>query len=615
MNHLTFHVSQSDLQSTNDFWEHLRRRFFSRLERPHEAGARSLENRLRRYYLITCVQNGRSDKVAEFFERHAAELQFQPEWRDWFALPFTRNPEAHPTFEAYFSREWQDNFVLSLHNFLNTVFQNLPLPSLLAFHEDQERLKAMAVELCQLQETIKEQRDIQHQHQQRGGGSGGGSGSARADAWGGVAPTMTTTTDVDAGHGHTPASPSPSSSSAAAAPHVSREASAGSAAAAAAGGLPDDTVSVNVGGGEEDEEAEDEVDEEEADSSAKQRDADADADADNNVSASPAQQVFVAINTESYTEHRAAVVQLRASRAADLVASADADGVVKVWSFAPSLATVATVDTGAAFSTLAWADKVLYIGRRDASISRFEVGTGAAEVETVAVKVEGHPVVTALACKPHIVMAAMSVAVPGGGGSSHSSAATSVLVALNPRTLEVLFQFEKLALTTSIHLNTGGTLLVLASADKLVRIADVGAKAFLGTPWTPHPEAGVRSVCFGPGDTGIFSIGCDGQVKMFGAPPQAMVAQGGEGVWADIAVSSEGEYLLQGGAKGAVIYPVRHAEDAPPAVGVCALGGHAGGVGSVEWVASDMMGGSICFTGGGAGEGVLVHTLTNLSQV
>ena len=30
------------------------------------------------------VQNGRPDRVTHFFETLAAELQSQPEWREWF---------------------------------------------------------------------------------------------------------------------------------------------------------------------------------------------------------------------------------------------------------------------------------------------------------------------------------------------------------------------------------------------------------------------------------------------------------------------------------------------------------------------------------------------------
>ena len=52
-----------------------------------------------------------------------AELQGAAEWRDWFALPFIFAPEQNPAFALYFSRQWTDTFLVSLHNFLSALFQ------------------------------------------------------------------------------------------------------------------------------------------------------------------------------------------------------------------------------------------------------------------------------------------------------------------------------------------------------------------------------------------------------------------------------------------------------------------------------------------------------------
>lgn len=39
-------------------------------------------------------------QVAEFFDKIAAEVQAFPEWRDWFALPFIKNPELQPMYDT-----------------------------------------------------------------------------------------------------------------------------------------------------------------------------------------------------------------------------------------------------------------------------------------------------------------------------------------------------------------------------------------------------------------------------------------------------------------------------------------------------------------------------------
>ena len=41
------------------------------------------------------------------------------------ALPFTKNPEANPTFRIYFSREWYQTLNTSLRNFFSTIFTYL----------------------------------------------------------------------------------------------------------------------------------------------------------------------------------------------------------------------------------------------------------------------------------------------------------------------------------------------------------------------------------------------------------------------------------------------------------------------------------------------------------
>lgn len=68
-------------------------------------------------------------------------------WWHCQVLPFVKSPETHPTFEIYFTRPWLDTFTLSLNNFLSTVLQNIPLPTLLSFDDEQLKLRAMADEI------------------------------------------------------------------------------------------------------------------------------------------------------------------------------------------------------------------------------------------------------------------------------------------------------------------------------------------------------------------------------------------------------------------------------------------------------------------------------------
>ncbi|XP_053320785.1 WD repeat-containing protein 91 [Spea bombifrons] len=129
-----------DLNGMLDYWAYLERRLFSRLEDVYRPTIHKLKTSLFRYYLVYTVQTSRTDKAHEFFQKQAAELQNQAEWKEWFALPFIPTPEGNPTFATYFSRQWADTFTVSLHNFLSVLFQCMPVPTILSFEAECQRI-------------------------------------------------------------------------------------------------------------------------------------------------------------------------------------------------------------------------------------------------------------------------------------------------------------------------------------------------------------------------------------------------------------------------------------------------------------------------------------------
>ncbi|XP_054844564.1 WD repeat-containing protein 91 isoform X2 [Eublepharis macularius] len=133
------YVQSYDLTALRDYWSYLERRLFSRLEDVYRPTVNKLKISLYRYYLIHTVQTSRNDKTQEFFLKQASELQNQAEWKEWFVLPFIPNPESNPTFGTYFSRQWADTFIVSLHNFLSVLFQCMPVPVILNFDEECQR--------------------------------------------------------------------------------------------------------------------------------------------------------------------------------------------------------------------------------------------------------------------------------------------------------------------------------------------------------------------------------------------------------------------------------------------------------------------------------------------
>uniref|UniRef100_A0A8C3FE81 WD repeat-containing protein 91 n=1 Tax=Chrysemys picta bellii TaxID=8478 RepID=A0A8C3FE81_CHRPI len=140
-------VQTYDLAALRDYWNYLDRRLFSRLEDVYRPTVNKLKTSLFRYYLVYTVQTNRIDKAQEFFLKQASELQNQVEWKDWFVLPFLPTPDSNPAFATYFSRQWADTFIVSLHNFLSVLFQ-------LILNFDAE---------CQRSALVQEENDILRQ--------------------------------------------------------------------------------------------------------------------------------------------------------------------------------------------------------------------------------------------------------------------------------------------------------------------------------------------------------------------------------------------------------------------------------------------------------------------
>lgn len=82
---LQSYVTSYDLSSLYDYWAYLNHRLFSRLEQRYMSSVRKLEVGLLKYYVTYASQTNKTDKVLEFFERMATELQNQTEFKDWFS--------------------------------------------------------------------------------------------------------------------------------------------------------------------------------------------------------------------------------------------------------------------------------------------------------------------------------------------------------------------------------------------------------------------------------------------------------------------------------------------------------------------------------------------------
>uniref|UniRef100_A0A672YU56 WD repeat-containing protein 91 n=1 Tax=Sphaeramia orbicularis TaxID=375764 RepID=A0A672YU56_9TELE len=152
-------VQNFDLLGLKEYWLYLDRRLFCRLEDVYRTTVNKLRTSLYRYYVINA---GNVEKTQEFFQKQASELQGQAEWRDWFILPFVPAPELNPAFSPYFSRQWADTFLVSLHNFLSVLFQCMHI---LYFDAEVQKMTSVMEENEQLRQLVRTHTDTQTHNQ------------------------------------------------------------------------------------------------------------------------------------------------------------------------------------------------------------------------------------------------------------------------------------------------------------------------------------------------------------------------------------------------------------------------------------------------------------------
>eukprot|EP00116_Pleurobrachia_bachei_P003523 sb/3463785/ len=172
--HLLSFVHQYDLIGLKDYWGYLNKRFFKRIPSTSVVNTLvRLETYLFRYYIVYAHQSQKSDKVTEFFEQFDSWGN-RESWRDWFAFPFTKNPETNPIFEPYFHRVWLDNLHMSLQNFISTVLDAVPLPALLrGSSEEKEEKQQLQREVSVLKMKLQDSTSVSSIPQGTVGGSGG----------------------------------------------------------------------------------------------------------------------------------------------------------------------------------------------------------------------------------------------------------------------------------------------------------------------------------------------------------------------------------------------------------------------------------------------------------
>lgn len=462
MDHLQQLVQSFDLAGLREYWAYLEKRLFSRLEDVYRSTVHKLRTSLYRYYVVNTIQKGNLEKTQEFFMKQGAELQGQTEWRDWFVLPFLPSPEQNPLFATYFSRQWADTFLVSLHNFLSVLFQCMPQPVLLSFDAEVQRMTSISEENEQLRQILfalqmdcRDQQDqgtVQHklppyvQNTDR-------LGDTELDlVWSQRAPSTVTppsrnflSTLLPQNRRSSPrpqsslASPSqtavgrkePLSSNQKSKESVSikevKQLSSQSIITEASSSHPPAQGSASVTqpssqpgpppGSQPTAQRHRRIQEHEkerkelftkATPQTPEKKADSEVDSPplepTTTAAAQAQsleQPFIKLSQEEYGEHHSSIMHCRVDSSGRRVASLDVDGVVKVWSFNPMMQTKATIMSKSPLLSLEWAtkpDRLLLLGSGMGTVRLYDTDAKKNLYEMTIDEV--HPRILSLACSP-----------------------------------------------------------------------------------------------------------------------------------------------------------------------------------------------------------------------
>uniref|UniRef100_A0A8C2WRS5 WD repeat-containing protein 91 n=1 Tax=Cyclopterus lumpus TaxID=8103 RepID=A0A8C2WRS5_CYCLU len=560
-------VQSFDLSGLKEYWLYLDRRLLCRLEDVYRSTVNKLRTSLYRYYVINTVQKGNIEKTQEFFQKQALELQSQVEWRDWFILPFIPTPEQNPAFSPYFSRQWADTFLVSLHNFLSVLFQFLnwlsPQPVLLSFDAEVQKTTSLTEEneqLCQLlfalQTESRDQREgdemVHHklpvyvQNMDRLGDTELDLVSSQRPVSAATTPSRNFFSTFLPQGRRTPGK--------------LPQFTTGSSPSQAAVGRKDPPINLSSQSQQSTNQSTNQptnqpshprhkkiqehekerkmlfskpppqIPEKKGETGEGELLAEASSEPPDPCSYSRScrggaeggglsmEQPFIKLGQEEYGEHHSSIMHCRVDCSGRRVASLDVDGVIKVWSFNPIMQTKATIMSKSALLSLEWAtkpDRLLLLGSGVGTVRLYDTD---AKKNLYEMNIdETHPRILSLACSPSGSSFVCSAAALSRPGSVDSAPRLPVpvsgqLLLWDTKTVKQQLQFslepEPVAINCTAF-NHNGNLLVTGAADGVIRLFDM-QRYESAMSWRAH-DGEVYSVEFSYDENTVFSIGEDGK--------------------------------------------------------------------------------------------------------
>ncbi|XP_024901622.1 WD repeat-containing protein 91 [Pteropus alecto] len=547
-----------DLAALRDYWNYLERRLFSRLEDMYRPTINKLKTSLFRFYLVYTIQTNRNDKAQEFFAKQATELQNQAEWKDWFILPFLPSPDTNPTFATYFSRQWADTFIVSLHNFLSVLFQCMPVPVILNFDAEcqrtnqvqeenevlRQKLFALQAEIHRLkkeeQQPEEEEALVQHKlppyvsNMDRLGDSElvmvcsqrstSLSQSPRVGFLSSLLPqSKKSPSRLSPAQGPPLAQSTAKKESVSSQVFIAMNFPLRTAFAADHGKERKELLSLTLQCAEKKAEASGPEVESCPELHVEALEALTRAAAGPEGGGVRPEQPFLVLGQEEYGEHHSSIMHCRVDCSGRRVASLDVDGVIKVWSFNPIMQTKASSISKSPLLSLEWAtkrDRLLLLGSGVGTVRLYDTE---AKKNLCEINInDDMPRILSLACSPNGASFVCSAAAPSlpsqvdfsapDIGSKGTNQVPGRLLLWDTKTMKQQLQFsldpEPIAINCTAF-NHNGNLLVTGAADGVIRLFDMQQHE-CAMSWKAHCGE-VCSVEFSYDENAVYSIGEDGK--------------------------------------------------------------------------------------------------------
>ncbi|KAI6215530.1 WD repeat-containing protein 91 [Aphelenchoides besseyi] len=119
-----------DIDSLISIWEFFNTKLFNNMDEYETRMASKLEADIFKLYITNCVQNKQTQKCVYFYEKMSSSMANNKHWTDWYALPYIVNASSQEPYRNYFSKQWHELLLVSLHNFVANRIDKLCKPPL-----------------------------------------------------------------------------------------------------------------------------------------------------------------------------------------------------------------------------------------------------------------------------------------------------------------------------------------------------------------------------------------------------------------------------------------------------------------------------------------------------